>query len=54
MLKTKSITELKAKLDKQKDIYAKQGLRSRERLDKDIQEKANDKIKKNNKNLKIK
>ena len=35
-----------AKLYKQKAIYAKQGLRSREKLDKDIQEKANAEIKK--------
>ena len=44
--RVKAEQEEKAKLDKQKDIYAKQGLRSRERLDKDIQEKANAEIKK--------
>ena len=42
----KAEQEEKAKLDKQKKIYAKQGLMSRERLDKDIQEKANAEIKK--------
>ena len=47
----KAEQEEKAKLDKQKKIYAKQGLMSRERLDKDIQEKANAKIKKKQQNI---